>query len=180
MANFTRQAIKETFWKLLNQRPLTEITIKDIVEGCGINRNTFYYHFEDMPAMVNEIIGEQVQALIQKHPTISSLDECFDTVVEYVLENKQAIYHTYNSLSRDVFEQHLMDACQYIVSAYIKAEFAETSMCKEDLDALVCFHKCECFGVVIDWLRSGMKYDISDYFHRLCALQKVWVEQLAH
>ncbi len=180
MANFTRRAIKEAFWKLLNQRPLNEITIKDIVENCGINRNSFYYHFEDMPALVNEIIGEQVQTLIQKHPTISSVEECFDTVVEYVMENKRAIYHTYKSVNRDVFEQHLMDVCQYVVSTYIETEFAETPMCKEDLNALIRFHKCECFGVVIDWLSGGMKDDISDYFHRVCALQKGWVEQLAH
>lgn len=37
MANFTRLAIKETFIKLLEERPLSEITIKDIVERCGIN-----------------------------------------------------------------------------------------------------------------------------------------------
>ena len=52
MANFTRRAIKESFLKLLNQRPLNQITIKDIVEDCGINRNSFYYHFEDLPALV--------------------------------------------------------------------------------------------------------------------------------
>ena len=45
MANFTRKAIKEAFLKLLNQRPLSQITVKDIVEDCGINRNSFYYHF---------------------------------------------------------------------------------------------------------------------------------------
>ena len=116
MANFTRKAIKETFLKLLNQRPLNQITVKDIVEDCGINRNSFYYHFEDLPALVDEIVKEQVQALTQNHPTISSVEECFDAVIELVMENKRAIYHIYNSLSRDVFERYLMDACQYIVS----------------------------------------------------------------
>ena len=32
MANFTRRAIKETFLALLEQRPISEITLKDIVE----------------------------------------------------------------------------------------------------------------------------------------------------
>ena len=76
MANFTRRAIKETFLKLLNQRPLNQITVKDIVEDCGINRNSFYYHFEDLPALVEEIVDEQVLALIKNHPTISSVEEC--------------------------------------------------------------------------------------------------------
>ena len=75
MASFTRAAIKEAFLKLLNQRPLNQITIKDIVEDCGINRNSFYYHFEDLPALVEEIVGEHLQALIRNHPTISSVEE---------------------------------------------------------------------------------------------------------
>ena len=45
MPNFTQKAIKESFIKLLNEKPLHQITVKDIVEDCGVNRNTFYYHF---------------------------------------------------------------------------------------------------------------------------------------
>ena len=178
MANFTRRAIKETFLQLLNDRPLNQITVKDIVEGCGINRNSFYYHFEDMPALVEEIVEEQVQRLIQKHPTVRSMEECFDVIVESVMENKRAIYHIYHSLSRDVFEQHLMDICQYVASSYVKVEFEGTSLNEEDLQALIRFHKCECFGSVIDWLNGGMKDDIADYFRRICALQKSWVAAL--
>ena len=180
MANFTRRAIKESFLKLLNQRPLNQITIKDIVEDCGINRNSFYYHFEDLPALVEEMVAEQVQALLQKHPTVSSVEECADAVNELVMENRRAVYHIYHSLSRDVFERDLMDACQYIVSAYLKTEFAGKSIDLQDLDALIRLHKCACFGSVIDWLNGGMKDDIADYFRRVCALQKSGLEHLEH
>ena len=52
MPAFTKKAIADSFLKLLREKPLDKITIKDIVEDCGINRNTFYYHFEDIPALV--------------------------------------------------------------------------------------------------------------------------------
>ena len=178
MASFTRAAIKEAFLKLLNQRPLNQITVKNIVEDCGINRNSFYYHFEDLPSLVEEIVGEQVRNLVQKHPTVSSVEECADTVIERVMENRRAIYHIYNSLSRDVFERYLMDGCGYIVSTYLKAEFAGKPIDPADLDALIRLHKCACFGSVIDWLNSGMEDDIADYFRRVCALQKSGLERL--
>ena len=178
MANFTRWAIMDCFLKLLNQRPLNQITVKDIVEDCGINRNSFYYHFEDLPALVEEIIGEHMEKLIQKYPTVSSVEECADAVIELVMDNRRAIYHIYNSLSRDVFERRLMDACRYIVSTYLKAEFAGKGMAPQDLDALIRLHQCACFGSVIDWLNGGMKDDIADYFRRVCALQKSGLEAL--
>ena len=44
MVNRTKDAIKQTFLALLNEKPLNQITVKMIVEQCGINRNSFYYH----------------------------------------------------------------------------------------------------------------------------------------
>ena len=51
MSAYTKQAIKNSFLKLLNERPLSRVTVKAIVEDCGINRNTFYYHFADIPPL---------------------------------------------------------------------------------------------------------------------------------
>ena len=53
MSAYTKQAIKASFLKLLNERPLSQVTVKSIVEDCGINRNTFYYHFADIPSLPN-------------------------------------------------------------------------------------------------------------------------------
>ena len=178
MPNFTRRAIKESFLKLLNQRPLNQITVKDIVEDCGINRNSFYYHFADLPTLLEEIMAEQVSMLVESHPTIDSVQEGSDAIVEFVMRNKRAIYHIYNSLSRDVFERHLMEVCRYIVSTYLgtmleETEEAEVSPETQEADraAILRFHKCVCFGSIIDWLNGGMKDDVSDYFRRIRQLR---------
>ena len=52
----TRKAIKESFMLLLNQKPLSKITVKEIVANCGINRNSFYYHYSDIPTLLEEIL----------------------------------------------------------------------------------------------------------------------------
>ena len=174
MQNFTKKAIKETFVTLLDQRPLNRITVKDIVEDCGINRNSFYYHFEDLPALVDEIIADQVEELVSRHPTIDTLESCFDAALEFVLKNRRAILHIYNSLSRDTFERRLMEVCQYVVATYVEADFAGRPVDEADKALLIRYHKCECFGNIIDWLNSGMEDDISAYFHRIYQLKRGW------
>ena len=169
MPNFTRRAIKESFLKLLNQRPLNQITVKDIVEDCGINRNSFYYHFSDLPALVEEIMAERVSAMVENHPTVDSVQEGSDAIVEFVMHNKRAIYHIYNSVSRDVFERHLMVVCRYVVTTYLDGMLEEVE--EADRDAILRFHRCACFGSVIDWLNGGMKDDVSDYFRRIRQLR---------
>lgn len=69
MANFTRRAIKEAFIKLLEQRLLNAMTVKDIIEECGINRNSFYYHYQDLPALIEEIIKEEAESIIRAYPS---------------------------------------------------------------------------------------------------------------
>lgn len=174
MPNFTKKAIKDTFIALLDERPLSRITVKDIVETCGINRNSFYYHFEDLPALLEEIIAERVREMIRRHPTVDSLEDGFDAALEFVLENKRAVLHIYNSLSRDVFERYLMEVCEYVARTYVELDFAGRPVDSRDKEMLIRYHKCECFGNIIDWLSSGMKDDLSAYFHRIYQLKRGW------
>ena len=91
MPNFTKQAIKASFMKLLNEQPLSKISVRSIVEDCGINRNSFYYHYQDITDLIEEIIKEEADALIIKYPCISSLKECVDVAFKFALENKRRL-----------------------------------------------------------------------------------------
>ena len=64
MPTFTKAAIKATFISLLNKKPLNKITVKEIVEECGINRNSFYYHFDDIPSLLEEILVEEADRFV--------------------------------------------------------------------------------------------------------------------
>ena len=48
MSGFTKQAIRASFLKLLDTYPLRDITVRMITEDCGINRKSFYYHYQDI------------------------------------------------------------------------------------------------------------------------------------
>ena len=67
MASFTRKAIMESFIKLHNEKPLSKITVKEIVDDCGINRDSFYCHFQDIPYLVEEMLQEEADRLIQRN-----------------------------------------------------------------------------------------------------------------
>ncbi len=184
MTNFTKKAIKESFLKLLNEKPLSKISVKDIVEDCGINRNSFYYHYQDMPALIEEIITEETEELIQRYPTIHSLSDCFSAAFSFALKNKKAAYHIYHSVSRDIFEQYLMKMCEYAVNTYIDTAFQEkepSGMQEQDRRILIRFIQCECFGLIIDWLNNGMNDEaIQDLIRltELCrGLPEEWVRR---
>jgi len=178
MPNFTKRAIKDAFLRQLNERPLSQITVKDIVEECGINRNSFYYHYAGLPALLEEIVTEELERLIHDHPTISSMEQAVDAAVEFIRANKRAVLHIYNSMSRDIFEKYLMDTCRYVVSTYLNTDQASRSINEADRAILIRYHTCACFGNIIDWLNGGMKDDLSAYFRRIFQMKIVrnWEE----
>lgn len=178
MPNFTKNAIKASFIKLLEERPLNKITIKDIVADCGINRNSFYYHFQDIPSLIEEIVREDTDKIISRYPTVSSFEECLKISVKSVLEHKKAIYHIYNSVNRDIFERYLWNECEYLVSTYISSAFSEYRVSESDRKIIIRFYKCEIFGQVSDWLENGLKEDILAANFRLCALREGMIEEL--
>lgn len=164
--------------KLLNERPLSQITVKDIVEDCGINRNSFYYHFDDIPTMITEIITEKADEIIAQHASVSSLEECLTAAIVFVKGNKRAVLHIYRSASRDVVEEYLMRICCRMVESYAKTVIGEVPILQEDKEVMIRFFQCECFGQAILWLNSNMNYDIEAQFSRQCEMMDGLIESL--
>lgn len=159
MANFTEREIKRSFIKLLNEKPLKKISVRDIVEDCGINRNSFYYHFQDIPTLLNELVIEQTTAIIQKYPHPDSIEECFRAAFEFALNNKRAVYNIFNSVNRDLLDRELLRLCDQTVSSYITANYPENKVSRINSSAMQRFIKCELFGLTIDWMNNGMNED---------------------
>ena len=99
-----RAAVKEAFLRLLEERPLREITVKEVVRECGVNRNTFYYHFKDIPALLEEIILDCADRIIAAQGLAPSLEHCLETAARFAQEHRQAVLHINQSAHRDLFE----------------------------------------------------------------------------
>ena len=179
MSNLTEKAIKASAMKLLNEKPLNQITVKDIVEDCGINRNSFYYHFRDLPSLIEEMILEQAEVLIAQYPSISSLEECLDAAVSFAMNNRRAAMHIYNSVSRDIYEQYLWQVCEHVVTVYVDSVIPEEAIDDFDREVIIGFYKCACFGQILDWQRGGMKSDIKKRFMRMLEIRKDTIGEIA-
>ena len=63
MAADMKAAIAEAVVRLLTERNVRKLTVKDIVEECHITRQTFYYHFEDIPQLFRWMLEQELQLL---------------------------------------------------------------------------------------------------------------------
>lgn len=178
MADFTKNAIKTAFMTLLNKNPLNKITVKMIVDECGIHRNSFYYHYADIPTLIEEIITQEADRIISEHPTVESAEAAINAAIDFASENKRAILHIYNSVNRDIFERYLWKVCDYIVAAYSRNVPQAQGLDAFDGDVIGGFYKCAFFGIVNDWLNIGMNEDVRERVTRLCVLHRGMPEEM--
>ena len=61
MSDITKNALAASLKKLLNRKTLNKITVKDITDDCGVNRQTFYYHFHDVYELVEWIFIHELE-----------------------------------------------------------------------------------------------------------------------
>ena len=167
MPGFTRQIILQTLTELMNDKPLSKITVKDIVERCGVNRNTFYYHFKDIPDAVEAVVQEELDDIMKNQRSPESVSECMEILVNAVQRNKKAMLHLYRSIQRDVFADYLDHAAEHVVEELINRVVGDFEMDPEDRRLVIRYYKCVFVGVILDWLRHDMDYDILEDMYRL-------------
>lgn len=100
MAQETKNAIRRAFIRLLNERPIDKISIKDIAETGAVNRNTFYYYYADIYALVEDIFEMEAADFLTKMRRYESWQEAFLDATDFAMQNKRAVFHLYNSANQ--------------------------------------------------------------------------------
>jgi probable dihydroxyacetone kinase regulator len=167
MSQLTKKAIIETFIRLLNENPLDRITVTDIAEKCGINRNTFYYYFSDIYALTEELFQNETQKIISENRLFDSWQEGFLQATQFARENRRAIYHLYNSINRSRLEKYLYDVTLNNVEVFVRKQAEDLPVREKDIRALSEFYTAALVGLVMKWLSDGMKTDPVAYIDEM-------------
>ena len=88
MSDITKRALASSLKDLLSKYKFNKITIKDITENCGVNRQTFYYHFKDIYDLLEWIYKNEVILEIEEKATYETWQQGLMYIFEYVLKNK--------------------------------------------------------------------------------------------
>lgn len=180
MSQLTEKAIEESFVKLLNKMPFDKITVKDIVEDCKINRNTFYYHYDDIYDLLRRVFEKRAAEVLEEGIAKSDWQEGFLRCTLFALENRKEIYHIYNTIDRRQLEFFLYRVAGDIMFSYVNEQAAGLKVSEEDKMIIVDFYKCALVGIVIQWLDGGMKQEPEEFIRRIGFLQEGSIGQMLH
>ena len=164
----TEKAIMHAFLELLNQYPLDKITIKDIVTACGISRNTFYYHYQDIYDLLRATFDAVAELVLRED--VTTWQESLRSCTRFALENRRAVYHVYRSAHREQLERYLYRVTEERMDRLIRHLTAQMSISEEDVRYLTLFYKCAVVGILLEWLNADMKGDVDRLISRMGVL----------
>ena len=172
MASFTKKAIRESFMRLLAERPVDKITVKDIVEDCGIARNTFYYHYRDIYEVLEEILDIRVQEVVREMQASytgsgEQAQQAYMASFSELREQGDILYHIFQSAGEDVVRRYLGKTFTTIFEQLIEIEAEGIPASPEDKRLIARLLRNATTGFLVEWLESGMKLPIEQTVRRL-------------
>ena len=169
MPNFTKKAIKDSFWKLLNEQPLSQISVREIVEECGINRNSFYYHFQDVYALLEWLFLEEGKRVLEGNVGASTWQIGMRRIFAYGQENKTVILNVYRCLEdrEGLLEIHISRLVRPLLERIFDEMPYSGQVDQEDRKLILDFYAFGLVELFLRWIGNGMKPDGGQLMDRL-------------
>ena len=170
MANFTKQAINHSFLKLLNERSLDQITVKYIVEDCGINRKTFYYYYQDIFAIIDEFTSNELMRIKAELPADVSWQTAQKALANAMLKNRNAMLHITRPLDDTILYQSAYDLIMQYLPQFIRQKDGGADIDESDVLLIANLNAMALAGFHVRWVRDGMKDDPNAMIDRVAAV----------
>lgn len=152
----TKRAIGYAFKDLLKEKSFNKITITDIANKCAINRQTFYYHFQDIKDLVEWLCIDEVDNILNKNDECEKWEDKFLMIFKVVLKEKEVVENIYHSVSVEVLRTNLYRLVYPIIYSEIVEESKGKNLREEDKKFITDFYKYAFVSIVLDWIDKGM------------------------
>lgn len=172
MAQTTKRALAASLKKLLSDKPLDKITVRDITDDCGVNRQTFYYHFSDIYDLMDWIYLSEGFHVIGDARTLNTWKSGFLRLFDWILENRDFVLNSYHSVSRENLERFLYQECYDLLISVVREEAVPYQVSEADQAFIAGFFKYGFVGLVLEWVEDGMKEKPEDVVERLGVLMQ--------
>lgn len=169
MRQMTKQAITDAFHALLIKRSIEKITVKDIVTECGLNRQTFYYHFHDIYDLMEWSLTREIEKCVEES-VASGEDEQgqIRQLFHLFYTNRIIILHGYDAKNRMQYERAVIKPVYKLMRERIETYPQAEKVPEEKKDFIAKVYARGCAGLILEWIEEGMpderRVQLDDYF----------------
>lgn len=144
-------AITDAFISLCMKKNIDRITVKDIVEACGISRQTFYYHFQDLLDVVEWAVDQAVQEALANSLKEDTLEAALEVFLKMAVRKHGVILRLMQSQRRERLERLFAESIEQYLKGILQRQAASRAISAEELDVAGKFYSFGVVGVLLDY-----------------------------
>ncbi|MGN0369325.1 MAG: TetR/AcrR family transcriptional regulator C-terminal domain-containing protein [Butyrivibrio sp.] len=152
----TKKMFADALKQAMRTRPFRKITVSELIEECNVNRKTFYYHFEDVYALLKWTFEQEAIEVVKNFNLLVDSEEAINFVMDYVEENNYILNCVYDSIGRDELKRFFCaDFSEVIMSLIGQVEEIENKKIEPSYKEFLCNFYVEALsGMLIDWIKD--------------------------
>ena len=147
----TKQALVDSLKQLLTKKSFSKITVTEIVENCGYNRKTFYYHFEDIYSLLRWMLEQDLLSVVDSNELTSDPEKVIRFALSYIKQNRQLLTCVITELGHDELRNFLYDDFAAPIRMVIQKTESEIGLTLDDAyrEYLTSFYTSGMTGMII-------------------------------
>nr|WP_302597527.1 TetR/AcrR family transcriptional regulator C-terminal domain-containing protein [uncultured Cellulosilyticum sp.] len=151
ISRLTRERMAYSLKKYMAKKPLEKITVREITEDCDLNRQTFYYHFQDIYDLTIWMFQQEAIELLKQSKSCETWQDGILLLLRYIQENVAVWICALNSLGRINLKSIFYQDAKHIVDLIINELIGDMKISDQYLQFLSDFYIDAVLGQVINW-----------------------------
>jgi len=159
--------IRQAFTKLLREKPIQRIAVKELCQEAGVNRSTFYAHYQDIYDLLTKIEEDMLEdfrralaPLLEPGPEAISPLEITRGIYRCLQENADVCTVTLGEFGDKDFALRLLNIGRESCLLAYSRQFPQAS--PQRLEYFYAFVSNGHIGLLQKWLEEGMTTSVEE------------------
>lgn len=157
----TKKNLAQALKKAMEKKPLSKVTVSELIRECNINRNTFYYHFSDIYDLLKWMFEQEAIEVVKRIDLLVDAEEAIRFVADYVDNNCHIINCAYDSMEHEeikrFFYSDFIGVMQQVIDSGMRQ--LHISVSSEFRELLAAFYTEALAGNMIAWIKNKERID---------------------
>ena len=152
----TDRLIRAYFLRALEEKEISKISVREICEAVGINRSSFYLHYQDVYALLETMCQEVGKELFEEFGKAAEISQTYfsDLYLLTLLEHVRKHYKLYRAYIANVGMTQIEQGYRVLFEDVFKPYFKRLGMTSEHrMEYHFVYVKAGFFAVLGKWLQ---------------------------
>lgn len=152
-----KEVIAEAARKLVLEKKVKKLTVKDIVEECQITRQAFYYHFEGIPDLIQWSMKQGTRRLLEECRKQDGAEAALKYLFIFAINAMPEVKKGMNGNYGKELEQTLVQGTYELFESIVEEENLYQNYSRQQLKLILRYHSRAILGLFQDWTPEDTK-----------------------